>query len=322
MLESTAFATSVDLITMTYTARSSGSLAALCLTVLLSIVICGIAPISGRAQSTAAAADPFVQAKDSMVLVYPSGLDPCGKPADTLKFLGSGFLLTVPGTHTTPYLITNKHVIDKQKSVIVRANAGKGCICREVILNSEGAQATVIMPNQASVNLVAVALPAMPDVRPLIVNPKMLVDFEALRALPITEGHDIYAPDIFIPGEGATAENYSFIRNGKIALVRTDNWMQSVHGNAQAYLGQLSTTFGATGVPVFLSDSRRILGVTKAIAFSPAPVCVDVPETKLEDGIAVPQTVGAKGAAIIPNGVVFIEPAHNLRALMQQLSER
>lgn len=260
-------------------------------------------------------------AKDSIVLLYPSGTSPCEKPADALKFLGTGFLLEVSSPKATKppaLLVTNKHVIDKQKSIIMRATTNKGCVCKEFALQSEGAGINLFLAKQPAINLAVIRAPQIADVRPYVVDYSSFLDENALKTLPVIEGENVFAGDIFMPGGGST-ENYPLVRSGQIALLRNDLWSQNELGTGQAYIVQLGTTFGATGIPVFLTGSNKLLGVTKAVAFAPAPASVAVAEVRVEDGISVPKTVEAKGSAVVPNGLVMVEPAANLKLLLESV---
>lgn len=288
-------------------------------------VISAPLPVDSATSAPSSSQSPSAQgvavAKDSIVLLYPTGTSPCDKPADSLRFLGTGFLIEVSspkGSKQSPLLVTNKHVVDKQKSIIMRATTSKGCACREIALQSEGPGATLYLAKQPVVNLVAIRVPQIADVKPYVVDYSSFLNESALKTLPVTEGENIFAADMFMPGGGAT-ENYALIRSGKIALLRNDRWSQNELGSGQAYLVQLGTTFGATGIPVFLTGNNRLLGVSKAVAFAPAPASVAVAEVRIEDGISVPKTVEAKGSAVVPNGLVMVEPAQNLKMLLESV---
>lgn len=277
------------------------------------------------AETSAEPADIFSQAKQSVVFLYPSGSSPCTSAQDGAKFVGTGFLmnLSVSGSakRSAPYLITNKHIVDKQTSLVMRVSTGKKCACQNVTISSSGADATMLSPKTSGVNLVAIRTTEIPDSKPLQVDYDSLVDAATLNALKVSEGHEIFAPDLFMPGVGTT-ENFALIRNGKISLLRGDQWMLAEIGPSQAYLGELGTTFGATGVPVFLLPEKRMMGAIKALTFAPAPVEVTVAETKLEDGIAVPRSVASRGVATVPNGLAVIEPADNLKELLEPVAQQ
>lgn len=279
---------------------------------------------SAAEPSTPAADKDWLQrAQTNTVLLFPAGTKPCENPADSLRFLGTGFLLTVPeagGARSVPYLITNKHVLSNQASVIARVSTSRGCKCSEITLKSDGAEPTLYFPKKASINLAAIKIPAIPDSTPFALDYASLSDPEALRGEGVAEGHHLVSLDMFLPGDGSL-ENLSIVRAGSLSMLRFDEWTFSEYGPGQTYVAQLGTTFGATGMPVFLSGGRQMLGITKAVAFSPAPASVSVNEVRIEDGISVPKQVMAKGTAIIPNGLVMIEPAQNLKELLQSIGK-
>lgn len=314
--------------TTSFLSRILAAVTIACCFFLFGIVFAGTAVSAGAtaaAESAAQAQDRnwLQRAQTSAVLLYPSGTKPCADAADSLKFLGTGFLLTIPGANgarSTPYLITNKHVLTNQPSVIARVSTSKGCQCSEINLKSDGAEPTIHFPKRATINLVAIKIPAIPDSTPFPLDYASLSDSESLRGAGVGEGHHLVSLDMFLPGAGSL-ENFSIVRTGSLAMLRFDEWTFSEYGPGQAYLMQVGTTFGATGLPVFLSGGRQILGISKAVAFSPAPASVSVPEVRVEDGISVPKQVPAKGTAIIPNGLMMVEPAQNLKELLQSIEK-
>ena len=155
------------------------------------------------------------------------------------------------------YLITAKHVLQKtdrrtyHKSVDIRLNRHDGTSGSiNVPIRVAGANQTVLVPTDASVDLAAI--PLAPD--QTVFDYKFLPsdfltkkdDFDALQ---IREGSDVFFTGLFLPYPGAK-KNYPIVRFGRVALI-TDEKIDLDGSPTDLYLVEIASFGGNSGSPVF-----------------------------------------------------------------------
>jgi hypothetical protein len=288
--------------------------------------------------------DPYQQALESIVFIYPSGTHPCaGSENDPPLPLGTGFFvcLVFVGSDGKPTgeierkLVTNKHIVTGRDALVLRLNStdGKGCICHDQVLDRTVSKNVLESP-RPEVDLAVIDVPNIAGTAPVAFGYETLMDEACLNELHFKEGSDIFTAGFFLRYAG-NRRNYPLVRSGKLALLTHERWwrVQQDAPAQYAYLGELGTTYGASGSPVLLVPDKinvaldgsihglyvgaRLLGVIKGIPGLPAETTIKVPTYTLAGSVPVATDVIVKGTTAVSNGLAAIEPATNLKQLLE-----
>jgi hypothetical protein len=278
--------------------------------------------------------ETFAAMRQSVVFIYDAQQNPCvrTKTGNLPQPLGTGFFLGLSciakdnKDGVLLFIITNKHVIEGQKSVYVRWNdsLSSKSYCYKLSLRSyvrgSGIMPTYFKCSKKEIDLAALWLPqnAAGNSTPTVFDSSMILDRQKMKRLKISEGADVVTAGYEF-GYPGIRRMYPVTRFGKISLLSDENWFNIGNIHQQAYMIEIGTTYGASGSPVFLNptqisltpqgnlDFRRvqieILGVVKGIPLTLAPI----------------HGTGSIFADVSP-GLAAIEPGYNLKFFVREIA--
>jgi hypothetical protein len=258
------------------------------------------------------------------VFIYRTAPDPCAPmpPPTVLLPLGSGFVVGIASTDATPqqwngwkFLVTAKHVLANQNSVIVRVNAVKGpmFICKTLDLHSSGAETNEVL-GPDGVDLVALALPNIDGADPTVVPIELLLDESQMKTLNIGPGTQVVTVGYLFGYSGEKA-NFPVIKFGHVSAVSDESWFYdaSTGLSEQGYVVDLPNAPGLSGAPVFSYGVD--FDMTAGFRYRELPPYV---VGVVKDLLLAP--VGQQ-QIMISQGVAVIEPGPNLKVLMKKVSD-
>jgi hypothetical protein len=270
---------------------------------------------------TAPNAEFFKEATNGSIFIYDSQHDPCAPlpPNLTLFPLGSGFVTGVEKKGvSTPnkwvgwkLLITAKHVVTHQNSIVIRVNAERESklVCQTLNLVSEGKEQNIFSA-PAGVDLVAIFLPRLEGADPTVITASLLVDEAKMKTEDIGVGTQVLTIGYLFSYSGQKV-NVPVAKFGHISLMTNESWYYNPDSKLkeQGYALDLSNAPGLSGAPVYAHGVEfetnpfryrelppYLLGVVKGLMLAPV------------------------NGQLISQGVAVIEPGANLKALMQQIA--
>lgn len=313
------------------------------------ILACMLYPAGAEASDSPAVSEPpnaYQQTKKSIVFLYGPGKDltKTDKPLPD----GTGFIVGLTleqdagklSPRSVRFVVTNKHVTQDFSEMTLRINHkdDNSAVIYPLKLFRNGAQKNVFLSKRPEVDLAVINIPDIADTNPTIFDMDMIVDTTGLTELRISEGTDIFTAGFLFCYPGAR-KNEPVFRSGKLAMITDEAWL-AVPGQDKkqyGYLGELATTFGASGSPVLLQPSQfrvtpqgqqqaryvgpRIIGVIKGFPNLPARVETPFPTEKRVGYLTVPVTETLIGRADVSNGLAAIEPATYLKEIMLEIAE-
>ena len=194
------------------------------------------------------------------------GIKKPSESIDQIKYLGTGFLVSMPATipnQSFIYLVAAKHVAVEIKGsdFYVRANSksGKSAIFKgadnvkwsfhpDEVWPADVAVLPMIIPEEIFQNVLDYS--AIPT--------DMFLTDEARMAEGIGEGDDIFTVGLFSHHTGSE-KNIPIIRMGNIAMISDEPIRTTKFGNIEAYLIEMRSTGGLSGSPVFVLKPMDIV---------------------------------------------------------------
>lgn len=261
--------------------------------------------------------------KNSIVFVLS------GSPVtDNAAPLGTGFIvgLRLKSNPETMYkfVITNAHVLAKQKVVTLRINNSSNTAA---ISYPTDLASSALFPSEKTVDLAAIAIPDIPDTNPTVFDYSYILGHDDLKKAEIEEGTDVVATGYLQPYAGI-AKNFPVMRFGKIALLTDEHWFNTVFADKQqGYIVEIYNVGGSSGSPVVLQPSQ--VRVNSQNVFQQRripPYLVGVIKGHPNDLAELKEVVNLQlkpipdKYAVISAGVAVIEPAENLRKFLQEIA--
>jgi hypothetical protein len=262
-------------------------------------------------------------AKRTIAYIYEPVGNPCKEPISPIAtgfFAGFANVVTPDGTaENALFLVTNKHVVEGRKQIIVRIEGPTGSTdCRTLTLEGEGLHQNLFLPKADDVDLAVIATGKTGE-KPLGFDYSMLLDEGSMKQLEVEEGTDVVTLGFMLKNPGYK-HNYPTLRFGKVASLNDEKWFRGgTHKDEQAFVIDTNLTYGTSGSPVILNPQQIRVSDNGELQHRRVPMLL------LGIVKGAPQTtasiLAAPALAVnVTQGVAAIEPAASLKMLMRDVA--
>ena len=233
--------------------------------------------------------------------------------------MGTGFVVGIKDKSAPPstlwkgfkFLITAKHVLDKQTDIIIRINMthDKGFKCQPIHLTDNGAGENLIFAAKG-VDLAAVVLPEIPETDPTVIDADSIINGKTMRQFGIGVGTKVFTVG-YIFGYAGKRSNYPVTKFGHLSVMTDEHWFLNPESKLleQGDVVQLPNTPGLSGAPV----------ITHGIEFDTNPFRYRALPPYLVGVIKALLLAPINNNRWITQDVAVIEPAGNLQSLMHEI---